>query len=131
MTLTFEEFVDRVKKVWNEKMRSIGYTDVGFFEYTIGRSCFSAYFSRWNPKLSRKEYTLNLLYEEGSGFELNETFADLTNIPEEYGDMHDPERDWEQPPMFIYGTYKTFGKALQSLLEGDSLNLRPYKELYY
>lgn len=132
--LTFKEFKTRVTDFWRENLKEMGYELFGVFNGTIRSDCpyYAVNFTQFNPRTNQREYTLNLVYDCGT-FEVNETFDDLANIPKEYGDMHEDKNnpEWEQPPMFIYGQYKRFGDALNSLLKGDSINLRPYKELYY
>lgn len=131
--LTFEEFENRVKNFWRENMKQMGYELPDFIDLTLGIPNYAVYFTRYNPRKDRREYTLDLSYEDGYGFEVTEHFAELSDIPPEYGDMHEDKNnpEWVQPPMFIYGKYNRFGDALNSLLKGDSINLRPYKELYY
>lgn len=130
---TFEEFKNRVIVFWRENLQSMGYEYPDFSDLTLGIKMYSVSFTRYNPRKKRREFTLDLIWDEKSGFEVNEHFEDLSDIPAEYGDMHEDKNrpEWEQPPMFIYGTFKRFGDALNSLKKGDSINLRPYKELYY
>lgn len=131
--LTFEEFENRVKNFWRGNMEQMGYECPDVFDSSLVRDSYSATFTRFDPRTQRRVYTLDLSYEDGYGFEVTEHFAELSDIPPEYGDMHEDKNkpEWVQPPMFIYGKYNRFGDALNSLLKGDSINLRPYKELYY
>lgn len=137
--MAFEEFKKRVTDFWRSNMQSMGYElpnccDCSTNHYNL----YYVSFTRFNPRTRQCEYTLNIQYEQNindgqTDIEVNEQFAELSNIPEEYGDMHEDKDDpeWSQPPMFIYGHYKTLGNALKSCLKGDSINLRPYKALYY
>lgn len=125
---TFEEFIKKVREVYEKHMEPRGYKwpVCGIVHYD---DWYSVEFVRNGVFTIEIHWYKN--YDGKPAFELCEHFCEFENIPKEYGDMHDTNKDWEQVPMFIYGVYRRFADALKSLVKGDSFDLRPYKELYY
>lgn len=134
--MSYAEFVVRCREFYYTKLKPIGYVSFEVYDQTATtlenpKPDYHFEVSRRNPRSGNVETVLLLDFcPDIKSVWLYENFAELNEIPQEYGDMRNPNLP-DQPPQFIYGTFSRLGDALNSMLKGCSIDLRKPKELFY